>query len=199
MSEINETTTSSEKASLLAENNSQSFSDYIDSFMKRVKSGDLGSLPIILGWLLLVIIFQTQNENFLTARNFVSLIQQMAGIMTIAIGYSGRSPTQLVNSPAPLRIGDVVVDPPVVLAPMAGVTNYPFRALCRRFGAGLYISEMITARPLVEGREKTLKLADFGPDERPRSLQIYGVDPEQRLGEAGGGIGTAKVVCAHPG
>jgi nifR3 family TIM-barrel protein len=67
--------------------------------------------------------------------------------------------------------------PPVVLAPMAGVTNYPFRALCRKFGAGLYVSEMITARPLVEGREKTLRLADFGPDERPRSLQLYGVDP----------------------
>jgi nifR3 family TIM-barrel protein len=60
---------------------------------------------------------------------------------------------------------------------MAGVTNYPFRSLARRFGAGLYVSEMITARPLVEGREKTLKLADFGPDESPRSLQLYGVDP----------------------
>ena len=60
---------------------------------------------------------------------------------------------------------------------MAGVTNYPFRRLCRKFGAGLFISEMITARPLVEGREKTLKLADFGPEETPRSLQLYGVDP----------------------
>jgi len=60
---------------------------------------------------------------------------------------------------------------------MAGVTNYPFRALCRSFGAGLYVSEMITARPLVTGNAKTLKLADFGPDEHPRSLQLYGVDP----------------------
>ena len=60
---------------------------------------------------------------------------------------------------------------------MAGVTNYPFRAICREFGAGLYVSEMITARPLVEGQSKTLKLADFGPDESPRSLQLYGVDP----------------------
>jgi len=66
---------------------------------------------------------------------------------------------------------------------MAGVTNYPFRDLCRRFGAGLYVSEMITARPLVEGREKTLKLANFGPDESPRSLQLYGVDPYY-VGEA---------------
>lgn len=77
----------------------------------------------------------------------------------------------------PLRLGTRVISPPVVLAPMAGVTNYPFRALCRQFGAGLYVSEMITARPLVEGIEKTLKLADFGPDENPRSLQLYGVDP----------------------
>jgi nifR3 family TIM-barrel protein len=76
-----------------------------------------------------------------------------------------------------LRIGPLDVTPPVVLAPMAGVTNYPFRSLCRRYGAGLFISEMITARPLVEGRERTLKLADFGPDESPRSLQLYGVDP----------------------
>lgn len=78
---------------------------------------------------------------------------------------------------APLMIGDRRISPPVVLAPMAGVTNYPFRSLCRRYGAGLFVSEMITARPLVEGVEKTLKLADFGPDESPRSLQLYGVDP----------------------
>ncbi len=66
---------------------------------------------------------------------------------------------------------------------MAGVTNYPFRTICRRYGAGLYISEMITARPLVDGHEKTLKLADFGPGESPRSLQLYGVDPHY-VGEA---------------
>lgn len=84
---------------------------------------------------------------------------------------------------AALKIGPLEVWPPVVLAPMAGVTNYPFRAICKRFGAGLYVSEMITARPLVEGVRKTLKLADFGPDESPRSLQLYGVDPYY-VGEA---------------
>ncbi len=82
-----------------------------------------------------------------------------------------------IPSTTPVRIGAIQVSPPVVLAPMAGVTNYPFRALCRRFGAALYVSEMITARPLVEGREQTLRLADFGPGEWPRSLQLYGVDP----------------------
>src|SRR6188474_1201126 len=77
----------------------------------------------------------------------------------------------------PLTIGKMTIWPPVVLAPMAGVTNYPFRAVCRDFGAGLYVSEMINARPLVDGRDKTLKLAHFGPEESPRSLQLYGVDP----------------------
>ena len=76
-----------------------------------------------------------------------------------------------------MRVGPLTVWPPVVLAPMAGVTNFPFRSICRRFGAGLYVSEMITARPLVEGNRKTEHLASFGPDERPRSLQLYGVDP----------------------
>jgi nifR3 family TIM-barrel protein len=78
---------------------------------------------------------------------------------------------------AALQIGPITVDPPVVLAPMAGVTNYPFRALCRRYGAALFVSEMITARPLVEGVAAARKLADFGPDESPRSLQLYSVDP----------------------
>src|SRR5882672_9190311 len=77
----------------------------------------------------------------------------------------------------PVKIGPMNIWPPVVLAPMAGVTNYPFRSVCKQFGAGLYVSEMINARPLVDGREKTLKLADFGPDESPRSLQLYGSDP----------------------
>ena len=65
-----------------------------------------------------------------------------------------------------LKLGSLVVDPPVVLAPMAGVTNVAFRRICRTFGAGLYVSEMITARALVEGNAKTLGMAAFGPDER---------------------------------
>jgi nifR3 family TIM-barrel protein len=66
---------------------------------------------------------------------------------------------------------------------MAGVTNPPFRTLCRRFGAGLYVSEMITARALVEGNSKTRLLASFGAEEATRSLQLYGVDPHW-VGEA---------------
>lgn len=78
---------------------------------------------------------------------------------------------------APLALGPLNVWPPVVLAPMAGVTNYPFRSLCREFGAGLYVSEMITARGFLMANRLTRKLAESGPDERPRSIQVYGSDP----------------------
>jgi nifR3 family TIM-barrel protein len=76
-----------------------------------------------------------------------------------------------------LRIGPLTVDPPVVLAPMAGVTDAPFRSLCATFGAGLYVSEMVTARALVERNDKTLKMVRFGAEETTRSIQLYGVDP----------------------
>jgi nifR3 family TIM-barrel protein len=78
---------------------------------------------------------------------------------------------------APLAVGPLAVWPPVVLAPMAGVTNLPFRSLCREFGAGLYVSEMITARGFVMGNALTHLLASSRPDEKPRSVQIYGADP----------------------
>lgn len=100
-------------------------------------------------------------------------------------------------STAPLQLGAgvgprIVVDPPVVLAPMAGITNIAFRRLCREFlvsavepqaeardevAHGLFVSEMITTRALVERDAKTLRLIAFGAEETPRSLQLYGVDP----------------------
>lgn len=80
----------------------------------------------------------------------------------------------------PLQIGPHTVDPPVVLAPMAGITNAPFRTLCREFsgGRGLFVSEMITTRALVERNDKTMRLIHFDAAEKPRSVQLYGVDPE---------------------
>jgi nifR3 family TIM-barrel protein len=83
---------------------------------------------------------------------------------------------------APLSLGPLRVWPPVVLAPMAGVTNYPFRSLARAFGAGLYVSEMITARGYLLGNRLTHLLASSRPDEKPRSVQVYGTDPVD-LGE----------------
>ncbi|MGI8663478.1 MAG: tRNA dihydrouridine synthase DusB [Acidimicrobiales bacterium] len=100
----------------------------------------------------------------------------------------------------PLRIGPFTLDSPVVLAPMAGVTNPPFRILCRELDEAeplspllpalpadrsegpfrprcLYVSEMVTARGLVEGGARSWRLVRFAPNERPRSAQLYGVDP----------------------
>ncbi len=79
--------------------------------------------------------------------------------------------------PAELKLGPHVVDPPVVLAPMAGVTNAAYRTLCREQGAGLYVCEMITSRGLVERDETTLSMLVFDPEESVRSVQLYGVDP----------------------
>ena len=76
-----------------------------------------------------------------------------------------------------LKIGPIAVDPPVVLAPMAGVTNSAFRRLCRSYGAGLYVSEMVSARALVEGGARSARMASFADDEPCRSIQLYGVDP----------------------
>ncbi|WP_432544601.1 tRNA dihydrouridine synthase DusB [Kineococcus sp. SYSU DK002] len=77
----------------------------------------------------------------------------------------------------PLRIGPLVSPTPVVLAPMAGITNSAFRRLCREQGQGFYVSEMITSRALVERTPETMRLITFEADETPRSLQLYGVDP----------------------
>ena len=90
-------------------------------------------------------------------------------------------------SAAPLRLSEqVVADPPVVLAPMAGITNTAFRRLCREAMTrhlapgqvgGLFVSEMITSRALIERNPKTMQLIRFEPDESPRSIQLYGIDP----------------------
>lgn len=76
-----------------------------------------------------------------------------------------------------LRIGPIELDAPVVLAPMAGITNTAFRRLCREYGAGLYVSEMITSRALVERNATTMRLITHHESETPRSIQLYGVDP----------------------
>lgn len=84
---------------------------------------------------------------------------------------------------SPLHLGPFNVDPPVVLAPMAGVTDAPFRVLCSEFGGGLFVNQMVTARALLEGHPASWDLARFHPAERIRSLQLYGTDP-LTLGEA---------------
>ncbi|MGF3052416.1 tRNA dihydrouridine synthase DusB [Microbacterium sp. YY-03] len=78
----------------------------------------------------------------------------------------------------PLRIGPIELEAPVVLAPMAGITNTAFRRLCREYGAGLFVSEMITSRALVERNEVTMRLVTHHESENIRSIQLYGVDPK---------------------
>jgi nifR3 family TIM-barrel protein len=79
--------------------------------------------------------------------------------------------------PVPLSIGPYEVATPVVLAPMAGITNQAFRRLCREHGAGFYVSEMVTSRALLERNAESMRLVAFDADEHPRSVQLYGVDP----------------------
>lgn len=78
----------------------------------------------------------------------------------------------------PLKLSNnLILKYPIILAPMAGITHYPFRKICREFGDCLTISEMVTARSYVENSKKALSISEFGPDESPRSIQLYGVDP----------------------
>jgi tRNA-dihydrouridine synthase len=71
-----------------------------------------------------------------------------------------------------------MLDVPVILAPMAGITNTAFRRLCREYGAGLYVSEMITSRALVERTPESMRLIRHHESETTRSIQLYGVDPK---------------------
>ncbi len=96
----------------------------------------------------------------------------------------GRTPTVVsVVAYETLRLGPFTVDPPVVLAPMAGVTNRAFRRLCRRYGGALLVSEMVNARALVERSPRSFQMIEFDEDTETRSLQLYGTDPKT-IGEA---------------
>ncbi|GAA2079004.1 tRNA dihydrouridine synthase DusB [Aeromicrobium halocynthiae] len=92
----------------------------------------------------------------------------------------------------PLSLGPLQLEVPVVLAPMAGVTNVAFRQLCAEQGAGLYVCEMITSRGLVEGDRTSLSMLTFAEGERVRSVQLYGIDPDT--------IGRAvRILCEEHG
>ena len=86
-------------------------------------------------------------------------------------------PLRLPISNGRFENNEFVLSTPVVLAPMAGITNAAFRRLCREQGAGLFVSEMVTARALIERREETFRLIKPGVGELPRSVQLYAVDP----------------------
>ncbi|MCW2795282.1 tRNA dihydrouridine synthase DusB [Nocardioides sp.] len=97
-----------------------------------------------------------------------------------------------MSLPTSLTLGSVRVDTPVVLAPMAGITNAAYRRLCAEQGAGLYVCEMITSRGLVERDETTLNMLVFDDLETVRSVQLYGTDPVY-VGKA------TEILCAEYG
>lgn len=91
---------------------------------------------------------------------------------------SAPGPAAPAGTVAPaLTIGPLPLSVPVVLAPMAGITNTAFRRLCREYGAGLYVSEMITSRALVERTPESMRLIKHHESETTRSIQLYSVDP----------------------
>ena len=103
-----------------------------------------------------------------------------------------------------MRIGNIEVDPPVVLAPMAGVTNHAFRLICRRFGAGLVWTDMISSYGIRYRNPKTLDMFDWTPEERPVVVQIFGADPRvmataaELVEAAGADIVDINVGCPVP-
>jgi nifR3 family TIM-barrel protein len=97
-----------------------------------------------------------------------------------------------MSLPSSLTLGSLRVDVPVVLAPMAGITNAAYRRLCAEQGAGLYVCEMITSRGLVEGDQHTKDMLVFDELESTRSVQLYGSDPVY-VGKA------AEILCAEYG
>jgi nifR3 family TIM-barrel protein len=103
-----------------------------------------------------------------------------------------------------LRLGSVAVSPPFVLGPMAGYTSLPFRLLCRRGGAGLAVSEMVSARALQYGSHKTAALMTVCPQERPVALQVFGGEPEgmaeaaRAAAEAGADVVDLNMGCTVP-
>jgi tRNA-dihydrouridine synthase B len=76
------------------------------------------------------------------------------------------------------KLGEHRIDPPLVLAPMAGITDLPFRKICKRFGVGLMVTEMIASRAIEQKRERTQRMAVVDADEHPVSIQIAGSDPK---------------------
>ena len=110
----------------------------------------------------------------------------------MAPGDNGPVTTAATAVPRELVLGPLRVGPPVVLAPMAGITNAAYRRLCREQGAGLYVCEMITSRGIVERDEVTMSMLVFDELEDVRSVQLYGTDPVY-VGKA------AEILCAEYG
>lgn len=123
-------------------------------------------------------------ERLLSLSRAFALEVSIARRPASPVGHGGTVRGMSAVPTLPIRIGGFTPSAPVVLAPMAGVTNAAFRAMCRAGAPDLvYVNEMVMAAAVVYGNDKTRRMMTFGPDERPRSLQIYGSDPDM-LGRA---------------
>src|SRR5690349_2222081 len=111
-----------------------------------------------------------------------------------------------------IQIGSITITDPVILAPMSGVTDMPFRRLVKRTGAGLVVSEMIASQAMIRATRESFKKADFHLDEAPIAVQLAGCEPDvmaeaAKLNEDRGakiidinfGCPVKKVVNGHAG
>src|SRR5436190_19181737 len=102
----------------------------------------------------------------------------------------------------PVEIGPVRIDDPVILAPMSGVTDMPFRQMVKRGGAGLVVSEMIASAAMVREHRKTLPMAQNSPEEFPMSVQLARCDPQVTADAApltaARGAASVEINCGWP-
>lgn len=103
-----------------------------------------------------------------------------------------------------MKIGDIVLENNIVLAPMAGVTDMPFRILCKEQGCGLVVTEMVSAKGMHYNDEKSSKIADIQDGEKPASVQIFGSDPKimaeiaERLNDSEASLIDINMGCPTP-
>src|SRR5262249_9203598 len=112
--------------------------------------------------------------------------------------------TTTLSLSRPIQLGSLQLEHNVILSPMVGVTDAPFRRLCARGGSALLCGEMLSAQAIKYNNAKTIKLLQFFPDERPLSSQICGSEPgimaiaAQRMEEAGADVIDINAGCPVP-
>lgn len=94
----------------------------------------------------------------------------------------------------PINLGGIVLDTPVILAPMSGVTDLPFRRLARKLGAGLVVSEMIASWAMVRENDTTLRMAEVADAGGPNAVQLAGCDPDAMAEAARIAVGRGQIL-----
>ena len=94
------------------------------------------------------------------------------------MSYQQSQPTELFRKLKPIQIGHIHIEQPVILAPMSGVSDLPFRKTVRKYGAGLVVSEMIASQAIIRQSRQSLKMAQRSKEDFPMSVQLAGCEPE---------------------